>query len=438
MNYKGTREYLEKVKLLGSVLGLDTIKELLKRLDNPEKNLKVVHIAGTNGKGSVMAFVQNILVEAGYKVGRYCSPAVFDERETIRINDEYISEEKSAEIITKIKKTCDEMVKDGFAHPTSFEIETAQALLYFYEQKCQITLIECGMGGETDATNVFDKVLCSIISVISLDHMQYLGESIKDIAYVKSGIIKQECPIVMSKQGIEVTEVIKEVCDKKSADLTITGDEKNVTIKEFKTYFDYEAFNKKTYHITLNAIGTYQIINAKTAIEVALVLEKAGFIVENFIEKGIEQTIWPGRMDVISKNPLIIMDGAHNPGAVLELRKTIDLYFTNYKITFIMGVLSDKDFSEEARIIGNMAENIITITPDNQRGLDSSCLAKILKKYNANVVAADSMEDGVAMALEAVVGGQSDMILAFGSLSYLKVFEKVVVNSISGRDDGLY
>ncbi len=426
MNYKETREYLEKVKLLGSVLGLNSIKELLKKLNNPEKNLKVVHITGTNGKGSVMAFVQSILMEAGYKVGRYCSPAVFDEREIIRINDEYISEEKSAEIITKIKKMCDEMQKDGLAYPTSFEIETAQALLYFYEQKCDIVLIECGMGGETDATNVFDKVLCSVISVISLDHMQYLGESIKDIAYVKSGIIKKECPVVISKQDRNVTKVIKEVCDKRTSKLIITSDEKNVAVKEFKTYFDYKASNEKIYHIILNAMGTYQIINAKTAIEVALVLEKSGFLVEKFIEKSIEQTIWPGRMDVISRKPLIIMDGAHNPGAVLELRKTIDLYFTNNKITFIMGVLSDKNFLEEARIIGDAAENIITITPDNQRGLDSRSLAKVLRKYNPNVVAAESMEDGVDKALESVEGGQSDMILAFGSLSYLRDLKKVI------------
>ena len=185
MNYSEAREYLKNVNKLGSILGLNTIKELLKRLGNPQNELKVVHIAGTNGKGSIMTFVQNILMESGYKVGRYCSPAVFNEREIIRINDEYISEEQSADLLTRIKEKCDSMYSEGLPHPTSFEIETAEALMFFKEQNCDIALIECGMGGETDATNVFEKVLCSVIATISLDHTQFLGSTIEEITKVK-------------------------------------------------------------------------------------------------------------------------------------------------------------------------------------------------------------------------------------------------------------
>ena len=454
MNYSEAREYLKNVNKLGSILGLNTIKELLKRLGNPQNELKVVHIAGTNGKGSIMTFVQNILMESGYKVGRYCSPAVFNEREIIRINDEYISEEQSADLLTRIKEKCDSMYSEGLPHPTSFEIETAEALMFFKEQNCDIALIECGMGGETDATNVFEKVLCSVIATISLDHTQFLGSTIEEITKVKSGIIKENCPVVMSKQTVEAENVIKKVCKQNNSKLIIPTEQdfENVEIDGLTTKVTYKASNNKEYILNLQALGTYQIKNAKTAVEVALVLYKAltektnicdesdkkngtgmknninnsGNAIEKNIKKGIEKTVWPGRMEVISKEPLIIIDGAHNPGAVLELRKTLDLYFTNKRITFIMGVLSDKDFSKEAEIIADRAERIITITPNNSRGLDGHKLAETLVKYNHNVQVADSLKQAAEESIDTIKENRADMILAFGSLSYLGELKQVV------------
>lgn len=454
MNYSEAREYLKNVNKLGSILGLNTIKELLKKLGNPQNELKVVHIAGTNGKGSIMTFVQNILMESGYKVGRYCSPAVFNEREIIRINDEYISEEQSADLLTRIKEKCDSMYSEGLPHPTSFEIETAEALMFFKEQNCDIALIECGMGGETDATNVFEKVLCSVIATISLDHTQFLGSTIEEITKVKSGIIKENCPVVMSKQTGEAESVIKKVCKQNNSELIIPTEQdfENVEIDGLRTKVTYKASNNKEYILNLQALGTYQIKNAKTAVEVALVLDKAltektnicdesdknnstgmknninnsGNTIEKNIKKGIEKTVWPGRMEVISKEPLIIIDGAHNPGAVLELRKTLDLYFTNKRITFIMGVLSDKDFSKEAEIIADRAERIITITPNNSRGLDGHKLAETLVKYNHNVQVADSLKQAAEESIDTIKENRADMILAFGSLSYLGELKQVV------------
>ena len=454
MNYSEAREYLKNVNKLGSILGLNTIKELLKRLGNPQNELKVVHIAGTNGKGSIMTFVQNILMESGYKVGRYCSPAVFNEREIIRINDEYISEEQSADLLTRIKEKCDNKYSEGLPHPTSFEIETAEALMFFKEQNCDIALIECGMGGETDATNVFEKVLCSVIATISLDHTQFLGSTIEEITKVKSGIIKENCPVVMSKQTGEAESVIKKVCKQNNSELIIPTEQdfENVEIDGLTTKVTYKASNNKEYILNLQALGTYQIKNAKTAVEVALVLDKAltektdicdesdnnnstgmknninnsGNTIEKNIKKGIEKTVWPGRMEVISKEPLIIIDGAHNPGAVLELRKTLDLYFTNKRITFIMGVLSDKDFSKEAEIIADRAERIITITPNNSRGLDGHKLAETLVKYNHNVQVADSLKQAAEESIYTIKENRADMILAFGSLSYLGELKQVV------------
>ena len=372
------------------------------------------------------------------------------------------------------------MYSEGLPHPTSFEIETAEALMFFKEQNCDIALIECGMGGETDATNVFEKVLCSVIATISLDHTQFLGSTIEEITKVKSGIIKENCPVVMSKQTGEAESVIKKVCKQKNSELIIPTEQEfknnkdnnlldnekriynvntegienaeNVEIDGLTTKVTYKASNNKEYILNLQALGTYQIKNAKTAVEVALVLDKAltektdicdesdnnnstgmknninnsGNTIEKNIKKGIEKTVWPGRMEVISKEPLIIIDGAHNPGAVLELRKTLDLYFTNKRITFIMGVLSDKDFSKEAEIIADRAERIITITPNNSRGLDGHKLAETLVKYNHNVQVADSLKQAAEESIDTIKENRADMILAFGSLSYLGELKQVV------------
>ena len=346
------------------------------------------------------------------------------------------------------------MYSEGLPHPTSFEIETAEALMFFKEQNCDIALIECGMGGETDATNVFEKVLCSVIATISLDHTQFLGSTIEEITKVKSGIIKENCPVVMSKQTGEAESVIKKVCKQNNSKLIIPTeqDSENVEIDGLTTKVTYKASNNKEYILNLQALGTYQIKNAKTAVEVALVLDKAltektnicdesdknngtgmknninnsGNTIEKNIKKGIEKTVWPGRMEVISKEPLIIIDGAHNPGAVLELRKTLDLYFTNKRITFIMGVLSDKDFSKEAEIIADRAERIITITPNNSRGLDGHKLAETLVKYNHNVQVADSLKQAAEESIDTIKENRADMILAFGSLSYLGELKQVV------------
>ena len=426
MNYKEAREYLKEISRYGSVLGLDSIKRLLKTMGNPEKKLKVVHVAGTNGKGSTCAFLQSILMEAGYKVGRYSSPAVFDDREIIRINDEYIKKDETADIITWIKEKCDYIVNCGFPHPTPFEVETAMAFSYFAVKECDIVIVECGMGGETDATNVFERVMCSIITTISLDHTKFLGETIEDITKVKAGIIKEKCPVVLSEQTNGVENIIERICIKRDAPLTISGKGQNIRRDKLVTLYCYRAGNGKQYNVTLNLLGTYQIKNSITAIEAALTLEKQGFHVEQSIERGVEKAKWQGRLEVIHDNPYVVIDGAHNPSAVRELKSSIDLYFTNKKITFIMGVLADKDFQTEIELIGKRAVKIITVTPDNERALEAEKLAETIKKYNDNVETADDINQAVAIAFQTVCEKKADMILAFGSLSYLGDFKIAV------------
>ncbi|MCR5738067.1 MAG: bifunctional folylpolyglutamate synthase/dihydrofolate synthase [Eubacterium sp.] len=418
---KEALEYLKKISTLGSVLGLESIKELLNRLGNPQQQLKVVHIAGTNGKGSTLTFLQNILQEAGYQVGRYSSPAVFEFREMFQIGNEYISEETFCELLFRVKDACDEMVAEGLNHPTEFEIETAVAFLFFAEHPCDVVLIECGMGGETDATNVFSKVLCSILATISLDHMKFLGDTVEEIASVKAGIIKENCPVVSSRQEEKVSRVIKQKAKEKNALYRCAG---KACQKGEKAA--YVSTTGKQYSFKMSMLGSYQLFNVATAIEVAEVLGKQGFSLENAIEKGIENAKWPGRMEQICEQPVIYMDGAHNPGAVKELKDSIELYFTNQRITFIMGVLADKDFEKEVEMIADKAVSIYTITPENPRALSAEKLAQTVGKYHENVVSTNSLEEAIAYAKQDVLNKKSDMILAFGSLSYLGKLKKLV------------
>lgn len=432
MNYTEARRYLKEVNKYGSVLGLESITTLLDALGNPQKELKVVHIAGTNGKGSTLAFIQSVLVEAGYQIGRYSSPAVFDYDEIIQINGKNIEKEELADIVTLIREKADIILEKYGFHPTTFEIETAMAFKYFKRKKCDIVLVECGMGGAGDATNVFEKVLCSVITSISLDHTAFLGEAIEEIAQVKAGIIKQYCPVVMAKQSEMAVNCIKNIAKEKKAEFIQAG-QAQLTVQNnvpdeirVKNQMIYRALNGKKYQTNIQMLGTYQSINAATAIETLLCLENYGYQLEEHIEQGLSKAMWNGRMEIISEDPLFIIDGAHNPGAVKELRNSMDLYFTNRRITFIMGVLADKDFAQEAELIADRAENIITVTPDNSRALDGKKLAETLSVYHKNVQYMDNIRKAVTAAMDFVRKGQTDMILAFGSLSHLKDIKQAV------------
>lgn len=432
MNYTEARRYLKEVNKYGSVLGLESITTLLDALGNPQKELKVVHIAGTNGKGSTLAFIQSVLVEAGYQTGRYSSPAVFDYDEIIQINGKNIEKEELADIITLIREKADIILEKYGFHPTTFEIETAMAFEYFKRKKCDIVLVECGMGGAGDATNVFEQVLCSVITSISLDHTAFLGETIEEIAQVKAGIIKQYCPVVMAKQSEKTVNCIKNTAKEKKAEFIQAG-QAQLTVQNnvpdeirVKNQMIYRALNGKKYQTNIQMLGTYQSINAATAIETLLCLENYGYQLEEYIEQGLSKAMWNGRMEIISEDPLFIIDGAHNPGAVKELRNSMDLYFTNRRITFIMGVLADKDFAQEAELIADRAENIITVTPDNSRALDGKKLAETLSVYHKNVQYMDNIRKAVTAAMDFVRKGQTDMILAFGSLSHLKDIKQAV------------
>jgi len=468
MTYKEAMDFLEQSKKLGSVLGLDTITELMRRLNNPQDKLKIIHIAGTNGKGSTAAFITSVLCAAGYRVGRFVSPAVFTYREIIQIsecchiNDEskkdahlnkylydedgkhmlsdsskedigehiistcYIGKEDIRELISIIKPVCGDMVNDGWSHPTCFEIETAMAFLYMERKQVDLFVLETGMGGRLDATNVVSRPVCSVITKVSFDHMKYLGDTLRQIAVEKAGIMKPGSVVITCNQHPDVFSVFLS----KAMDLDIPlikadcGRAGNIRYYLNQTVFSYPDLtvfdNNKadTENFKIRLLGKHQVQNAVLAIETARVLNKLGYnINEKEIRAGLWMAEWPGRFEQVSNKPDIYIDGAHNEDAALKLRDSVEMYFTNRRLIFMIGVLADKDYRSMLRIMAPLADTIITLTPYNARALPSEMLAEEAKKYCGRVLDGRDIRQALEMAYNEA--GNNDVILAFGSLSFL-------------------
>lgn len=419
MNYGEAREYVTQAGQKGIVLGLENMKKLMKELGNVQDELKVLHIAGTNGKGSTLAYISEILKQAGYKVGKYTSPAVFDYLELFTINDEPISEESYAETISIIAQAVNRLKESGEDSPTAFEIETALAYLYFYREKCDIVLIETGMGGDLDATNVVNNTLISIFTTISLDHMQALGDTIREISMHKAGIIKKNSVVVSAVQEESGEDEIKKAAHKNGALYIQAGIPKNIQYRQEKTIFDYEsADNTELKELETSMLGTYQPYNICVAVETVLCLKKKGFhITDETIRNGIKKALWHGRFEKSGGHPLVIFDGGHNPDAALHIRKSIEIYFTNRKIIYIIGVLADKNYDGVLKRTADLADEIITVTPDNKRALNGEVLKETAKKYNENVSFASTIQLAIDKAIKAA--GAEGVVIIFGSLSYL-------------------
>lgn len=446
MTYEEAREFINQSNQYGCVPGLETITQLLKRLGNPQEQLKIIHVAGTNGKGSTSAFISTILSAAGYQVGRYISPAVFSYRERIQISRritsvgkntgtlesnsedfnkdfsigiEYITEMGVSDAIELIKPACLNMQSEGFAHPTSFEIETAMAMLYLLRKQVDFTVIEVGLGGRLDATNVIKHPVCSIITSISMDHMQFLGDTLEQIAGEKAGIIKRGSPVVTCRQEPGVMKVLEETCKDMDTPLAIAESScvtKVLFSPEETTFTINFEDQEQVYKIKL--LGEYQVENAVLAIQAARLISKLGYPVdEEAVKMGLYETKWSGRFEIIARNPYLIIDGAHNEAAAAVLQKSIRLYFTNRRIIYMIGVLADKDYRSILKITAPLADVIITLTPNNSRALSSKELAKAAEPYGKRVIDADDIGKAVQIASREV--GNEDVIIAFGSLSFL-------------------
>lgn len=427
MDFLTSKKYIDSLSRFGSVLGLGNIKSLLERMDNPQNNLNVIHVAGTNGKGSTIAYIEAILRASGYRVAKYCSPVVFEYLEKYKINGENISEEEFAEAVTAVRVHIEYLNKKNI-NPTLFEVETALAFKIFADKEVDIALIETGMGGDEDATNVCDRPLLSVITSISYDHMAFLGNTIKEIAGHKAGIIKYNVPAVVNGCNKEALDTVKGAAELKNSRLWISSRadmEKGTYTASDGTVID---------GLQTKMEGSCQNENIALAIEGILALNECYGQKDNIsfnisiqeIREGIKKAFIPGRFEKISDNPPVYIDGAHNPDAVLKLRSTLEEKFADKKKLFVMGVLADKDYDKECSIICNMADRIITVTPDNPRALDGSCLTETIKKYNKAVRFADSIE----AACKEVKTGREDIAVVFGSLSYLGEFKKLMEKEV--------
>jgi dihydrofolate synthase/folylpolyglutamate synthase len=424
MTYQEASAWLADAAKYKISLGLDSERSLLHYLGDPQEELTFVHIAGTNGKGSVLAYLASILTEAGYRTGTYSSPAVVEELETIRIDQEMISEEAYAAVLTQVAEAAGKMVQSGEKHPTKFELETAAAVLYFREQQCDYVVLETGMGGRLDATNVMTRVPVGILTSVSMDHRAFLGDTLEIIASEKAGIIKDGMDVVYLEQDPAVNAVIQnKINEMEAAGYPVrSGD-----ICYEQESLTGQTFSWRTYeNLELSMTGVVQPVNAALAVQAALCLqEKGAEISDSAIRSGLKQMQWPGRFQILSGQPLILADGAHNPDAVRCLAESVKRYIPDRRLICIMGVFADKDYKTMCSIMGPLADMVITTTPPNrERALPAASLAECMREYCSHTEAAGSLEEALSKAIEKaeMYAGDTGAILAFGSLSYLGDF----------------
>ena len=410
MNRKEAMEYINKTTWRGSRLGLDRMEKLLKLIGNPEKKLKFIHIAGTNGKGSTAAMLASVLTEAGYKTGLFTSPYIHSFHERIKVNGKNIPEEELTATITYLKRFIESMEDK----PTEFELITVIAFLYFQACQCDIVVIEVGLGGRLDSTNVIPTPEAAVITAIDMDHMNELGDTIEKIAYEKAGIIKEYGDVILYQQKESVYEVIRTICHQKSSSLHLV-EFKNLEIlssnlEEQKLKF--EGFKE----VVIRLLGEYQQKNTAVVLKTIEVLRTKGWVIsDQALHDGLKKTTWPGRFEVLNRAPCFIVDGAHNPNGVQALVKNMELYFSGKKKLFLVGVLKDKDYSTMIQLIAPYGDQWIVVQPENERALSTVDLTKILKeKYNKDVIEAANVREGVNLALK--LAEEEQIIISFGSL----------------------
>ena len=425
MDYQECRAYIDDSAKYGSVLGLDNMREMLARLGNPQDALPYVHVAGTNGKGSVIAYLYRTLTGAGYKVGRYISPTLYSYRERLEIAGEKISREKFAKHVTTISQAIARMTEAGLNHPTPFEIETAAAFLYFKEENCDLVLLETGMGGNLDATNIVKTTKLAILVSISMDHMSFLGKTLEEIAEKKAGIIKSGCHVVTTKQQPDAARVIKDTCSRLEVPCVVSDPDEAVL--EAESVFG-QRFSYKGEEFEISLAGVYQKENAVLALNALEELDQLGWHTTMEQRKdGLFHTSWKGRFTVICKKPLFIVDGAHNAGAADKMAESIRHYFKGKKLIYIMGVFADKEYNLVLEKTAHFAEKIYTIeTPDNPRALPAEELAKAARVYNSSAESTKSIKEAVEKAFHYADGDKDSVILAFGSLSFIGELTRAV------------
>lgn len=418
MNYTEALEYIHGISWTFCKPGLERIGELCRKLGHPERKLRFIHIAGTNGKGSSSAMLASILHAAGYKVGLFTSPYVRVFNERMRIGTENISDSELAEITSHVRPFADAMED----RPTEFELISAIAFEYFARNMCDVVVLEAGMGGRLDSTNIIGSSLLSVITGIALDHVAFLGDTVEKIAAEKAGIIKQGCPVLFGGDDDAADAVIRAEAQKTGAEYART-DRATLAVKSFSlkgSEFDFLGYKD----VKISLLGSYQPRNAATVITAVEMLKKRGMqIPENAVREGLASTRWPARFELLSESPTVIFDGAHNAEGVSAATESIKLYFKDKKVSVISGVLSDKDYGAIADDISKIADCVFTITPENPRALSAREYADVFSARGVCAVACASVNEALSSALEKVkTDGRA--LVCLGSLyTYSSVME---------------
>ena len=409
MNVNEAIEYIHSVCWKGSIPGLGRTQELLAKMGNPEKKLKYVHIAGTNGKGSTAAMTASILQQAGYKVGLYTSPYIYRFHERMQVNGVEISDEDLVAVTEYVKPFADAMAES----PTEFELVCCIAFEYFLRQNCDIVVLEVGMGGAFDATNVIECPEVAVITNIGLDHTDFLGSTVEEIAATKAGIFKDGGHAVVYRGSEGVEAVFEQVCA-----------QRNISLK--KADFDglrlichglegqvFDCGQRKALQLPL--LGVHQLKNAAVVLGIMDTLKEMGWnISEEHIRSGLQFARWPGRFDIVGRDPLFIIDGGHNPQCIDALVVNIQDYLKGKTVVALTGVLADKDYADMYKPVMPLVQQFVCITPPNPRKLEAVELAKHLQSVGAKASACESIEAGVRLARE--LAGKDGVVLCFGSL----------------------
>lgn len=422
MTYEEALIYIHSVCWKGSIPGLSRTQELLQKMGNPEKKMKFVHITGTNGKGSTAAMTASILRQAGYTTGLYTSPYIWRFNERMNVNGVDISDQELAEITEYVKPLAETMSEK----PTEFELVTVIGFEYFARHNCDIVVLEVGMGGALDSTNVIPAPEVAVLTNIGLDHTEYLGNTLEEIATTKSGIIKPGCEVVLYASTDGVFDAVNQVCTAQGVPLTVADFDK---IEPVCHDFSGQTFHYGSFRdIRLPLLGNHQLRNCAVVLEIAQALCRKGWnITEDMIYSGIAETVWPGRFELLHTFPVFIVDGGHNPQCLHALAENTALYLAGRDITALTGVMADKDYMDMYAAMDPYINRYVTVTPDNPRSLSGEDLAEMIQnRFGKPAVAASDVEAGVMEAIRQA--GTDGVVLAYGSLYMTGTIRQTVKN----------
>lgn len=409
MNYEEALSYIHSVCWKGSIPGLGRTQELLARMGNPEKKLKFVHIAGTNGKGSTASMTASILRKSGYRTGLYTSPFIIRFNERMGVDGEDISDELLAEITEFVRPHAEAMTDK----PTEFELVTAIAMEYFCRAKCDVVCLEVGLGGELDSTNVIEAPEVAVLCNLGLEHTDVLGHTIEEIAAAKAGIIKPGCHVAVYRNSPKVEAVYEAKAAREGATLHYADFD---SIRLYSHDFRGQCFDCAGYQgLRLPLLGEHQLKNAAVVLTVVQCLRDRGWsIPEEAVRAGMAEVRWPGRFEVLRESPDFIVDGGHNPQCLEALAQNVRDYLQGREITALVGVMADKDYAAMFSVMAPYIARYVTVRPENPRAMSAEGLKEALSIYGKPITACDSVRNGVNAAMEQA--GKDGLVLAFGSL----------------------